>query len=235
MILGILSDAHGNAIALDRCVEALRLANAAEFYFLGDAVGYLPSGDRVLSRLREIGAKCIRGNHEEMLLGNLPLSPSQDAVYRIALARSRLQLHWIEWIQEWPIERAMSMDGASLLLVHGSPKAPLTGYVYPDSDLTPFDGLPHDVVFIGHTHRPFVRRAGRTTIVNVGSCGLPRDVGNLASCATYDTATNTVEILRIEFDARSLIDELGDRIEASVAACLQRPATEQPVGRRVDA
>ena len=235
MILGFLSDAHGNDAGLDRCVEALRRANASELYFLGDAVGYMPNGDRVLSRLRDIGAHCIRGNHEEMLLGNISLTPSQDSVYRLELARSRLRPDWIEWIQQWPIERTVAVEGASLLLVHGSPSDPLTGYVYPDTDLSPFDGLPHDVVMIGHTHRPFVRRAGRTTIVNVGSCGLPRDIGNLASCATYDTEQSTADIVRVEFDALSLIAEFGDRIDTSVVACLQRTGTERAVGQRIDA
>ena len=44
-------------------------------------------------------------------------------------------------------------------------------------------------VFMGNTHRPFVRRCGSTTFVNVGSCGLPRDVGTLGACCVFDERT----------------------------------------------
>jgi diadenosine tetraphosphatase ApaH/serine/threonine PP2A family protein phosphatase len=109
---------------------------------------------------------------------------------------------------------------------------PLQGYVYPDSDLAPFHGLPHDVVLMGHTHRPFAALSGTVKVVNVGSCGLPRDVGNLASCATYDTSSRDCEILRIEFNAAALTEELRDRIDASVASCLAR--TGPFVGRMIN-
>jgi hypothetical protein len=62
---------------------------------------------------------------------------------------------------------------------------------------------------------------------------MPRDVGNLASCAVFDSATRSCEILRVPFDAPALIAKWGDRIDASAAACLQRTATDSVVGRIV--
>jgi hypothetical protein len=72
------------------------------------------------------------------------------------------------------------------------------------------------------------------TIVNVGSCGLPRDVGNLASCAVYDTVTRTAEILRVEFDVDELLAIMDGRIDDAVSACLKRANAGEIVGRRVD-
>ena len=52
MRIGLLADGHGNVEAFDRGLHALREAGAERFYFLGDAVGYLP-GAGILARLRE--------------------------------------------------------------------------------------------------------------------------------------------------------------------------------------
>ena len=165
---------------------------------------------------------------EEMVLGNISYTASQDEVYRMREARSRLDPRWISRIEEWPIRREAVIDDLRLLLVHGSPSDPIAGYVYPDTDLTAFRDLPYDFVLLGHTHRPFIRSIGSVTVVNVGSCGLPRDVGNLACCAVCDTKARTATLLRLEFDTKALLANLGDRVDESVMACLQRrPATPE--------
>jgi putative phosphoesterase len=233
MKLGILSDAHGNIDGLDRCIAALELSGANRFIFLGDSVGYLPGELAVLERLQSIDALCLRGNHEEMLLGNIPYGPQQEASYRLDAVRSRLSQEWMKRIARWPVQYEAVIDGARLLFVHGSPFDPTCGYVYPDTDLRPFATLPYRMVLAGHTHRPFVGAVDSLIFVNAGSCGLPRDVGNLASCAIVDTAALKAEILRVAFDASRLSETLADRISPDVAAVLRRFATGDPVGRVV--
>jgi predicted phosphodiesterase len=235
MIVGFVSDAHGNPAGLEGCLDAIESQGAERIYFLGDAVGYLPEENAVLDLLRSRDALCLRGNHEAMLLGELAIPEGRDTVYRLAEARARVQTRHRAWIQDWPNRVEVELDGCRFLLVHGSPVDPLQGYVYPDSDLTPIRALPFDAVVMGHTHRPFVASAGPVTAMNAGSSGMPRDVGNLASCALYDTATRAGEILRVAFDAANLAARLGDRIDASAAACLRRPATGPVVGRTVSA
>lgn len=235
MKLGFISDAHGNPEGLARCLGALAQEGCEQLYFLGDAVGYLPEENAVFELLEESGAICILGNHEAMLLEQLALSPARDEVYRLAEARARLLPRWRSVISAWPTRLDLEIDGAKLLLVHGSPTNPLEGYVYPDSDLSSFDAVPHDLVFMGQTHRPFCRNHGRVTVVNVGSSGMPRDVGNLASCALYDSSLRRAEILRIEFDASALAQKWQGRIAPASAACLVRGAAlEAPYGRTVD-
>src|SRR5690242_10324659 len=88
--VGLLSDAHGNPLGLRRCLAVLRAAGVGPLYFLGDAVGYLPGEGEVIRTLAEAGAVCVRGNHEGMLLGELPLDPVRDGAYRLSAARDRM-------------------------------------------------------------------------------------------------------------------------------------------------
>ena len=233
MILGFVSDAHGNPEGLGRCLRALRASGAETIYFLGDAVGYMPEENAVMALLFAENALCIRGNHEEMLLGSLEVTAAREQVYKLADARARIAPEFRAAIESWPLTRELDVEGARFLLVHGSPSDPVGGYVYPDSDLGPFRDLPYAAVLMGQTHRPFVSSSGDVTVVNIGSSGMPRDVGNLASCATYDTAAGAWEILRIDFDAGALLSRFGDRIDPSVAACLQRQSSAPVVGRVV--
>ena len=231
MILGFVSDAHGNPEGLEGCLRALEREGATRVHFLGDAVGYLPEENAVLDLLRTSGAICIRGNHEAMLLGEIPVREGRGTAYRLEEAAARLKPEHRKWIAGWPARLELVVEGVRLLLVHGSPADPLEGYVYPDTDLAPLLDLPFDVALMGHTHRPFIATTGSLTVVNPGSCGMPRDVGNLASCATYDTVTRAAGILRIPFDAGGLIARWGDRIDATAAACLERRAAGPAVGR----
>jgi putative phosphoesterase len=222
MLIGLISDAHGNPFGLDACIEALSHAGVERMLFLGDSVGYLPWEEAVLARLHEVGAECIRGNHDDMLLGRIAVPPDREEVYGSHKARDRVSQRWLDWMAQWPLTRSFTVDGCRILLAHGSPADPLGEYLHEDADLARFDTLPYDLIAVGHTHRPWIRSCGAFTFVNTGSCGLPRDVGNQASCVLLDTIARRTHIIRASFDAEGIITQAGHSIDQSVAACLRR-------------
>jgi predicted phosphodiesterase len=232
--LGVLSDAHGNATGLSVCLEFFARASIDEVVFLGDSVGYLPEAERVLEALKQCGAHCLLGNHEAMLLGRLPLLKKRDRIYKLAPTKRDLTEEHQRLLASCLPWRASLVDGRRILFVHGSPWDPLCGYVYPDSDLSSFARVPFDVVFMGHTHRPFLSRIGSQLLVNVGSCGLPRDRGDLASCAVYDVATGECDLVRLRFDAKAVVHEYRGRIHSDVRKCLLRKPRTNVAGRLIE-
>jgi predicted phosphodiesterase len=229
MLIGLLSDAHGNPLGLRSCLAALRAAGAGQVYFLGDAVGYLPGEAEVIDILLAEGVVSQRGNHEAMLLGDLDLDPARDRVYGLAAVARRMQPRVRAVLAGWPDAREVELGGRRLLLVHGSPRDHLREYVYPDSDIDWIGTLGYDAVFMGNTHRPFATRRGAALVVNVGSCGLPRDQGNLAACAVYDPAAHECHVLRVPMDAAAVMAQFAEPVSDLVAECLSRQAT-QPFG-----
>ena len=221
-LVGVLSDAHGNIEAFDAGVGLLRRLGAREFFFLGDAVGYIPSAD-VVRRLMEMGGtvRCVLGNHEAMLLAGNP-DPERDVVYQLERTRDMLSPREIGFIESWPASIDAALGRFRTRFVHGSPAEPTYGYVYPDTDLAPF-GRPADYVFLGNSHHPFVRWSDDCCFVNPGSCGLPRDDGSSGSVALFDTEAGTVVVHRysIELANEKLLRDLPG-LHPSVVAVMSR-------------
>lgn len=224
MKLGFVSDAHGNPFGLQICINELRNRGVERIYFLGDAVGYLPLAMEVIELLKLNDIVCQLGNHDAMLCGLLSLDASKDRIYGLGNLMKRLDPNIIAEISQWPRRRNIVIDDCKLLLVHGSPRNELTEYVYPDTDLGWLASTNADAVFMGHTHIPFVRHSGSTLAVNVGSCGLPRDIGNKASCSIFDTQTGSADILRLSFDTAQVVAASHSRgkITSPVLRCLNR-------------
>lgn len=235
MKIGLLSDAHGNSAGLAACLDKLKEMKVDGIYFLGDAVGYLPGESEVLALLRSAGVSCQKGNHEAMLLGQISFSSSKDRIYGIERARARLSETDRQFIAGWPDHRVVELLGKKILFVHGSPVNYLEGYIYPDNDLKVFENLPFSAVFMGHTHRPFISRRDRTLIANVGSCGIPRDQGDLLSFAVYDSDRDECEILRLRFDSRQLRRLYGsEQVAEEVYSVFERRSETSPFGRMID-
>jgi predicted phosphodiesterase len=89
-LIGFVSDAHGNGPAFDKAVKILIAEGARSLYFLGDAVGYVPSV-AVLDSLIRLGKRinCIRGNHEVMLT-NLQIDLERESIYQFNSLRKNL-------------------------------------------------------------------------------------------------------------------------------------------------
>ena len=63
-------------------------------------------------------------------------------------------------------------------------------------------------LFAGHTHRPFVRKIGRLTIVNPGSLGMPVDGDPRACLAIWQDGEVTLK--RIHYDVERAVKRLND-------------------------
>ncbi len=216
MKLAILSDAHGNKFFFDQCMDEAKKRKPDRIVFLGDIFGYLKSGIEILQILIETDAEIIKGNHEAMLLGEIELDKQKDEVYKLAEQRKLLSNEEVELIKNLPQERILCIDNKKILFIHGAPWDHTCGYLYENTENFGWDDSDYDYIFMGHTHRPFVKSGDKTTYVNVGSCGLPRDVGLSPSFCLFDTKTESCEIFRLSLDKSILNNSEFEGIHPSV-------------------
>ncbi len=186
MRIGIVSDVHGNIEALDQAVAAM--GRVDELICAGDACYQFRFSNDVARRLREIGARYVLGNHEEILLSPAGIRAQQSG---------RVDQELLGWTAEQPAVLRTRVDGKRLLLFHATPWAPNRDYLYPSSpDLRKLAEEEADIIVYGHTHYQLVRRVGRALVVNPGSTGEPRDPNNdfQVSYAVLDTAAEEVSV-----------------------------------------
>ena len=223
MKLCVFSDIHGNMHFFETMLRALEKDHPDRMYFLGDSVSYYPDGCAVIRRLREIGAICIEGNHDSMLRGEFPIPKRHEPVYRLRNTMAEISEDELEFVKSWPEIRHEVIDGKRLTFVHGNPLNHLKGYSYADSDLALYDDPDEDVVFVGHTHRPWIHKNPHTLMINVGSVGLPRDEGGgkRPVWVIYNTLNGIAEIHRVMADPAPLLARSSE-IHESVLTALNR-------------
>jgi len=224
-MIGILSDAHGNQPAFEKGLNLLERFGAEAFIFLGDGLGYFPHTE-ILDYIQSLGSniRSLRGNHEDLILKKKFQGPHEPVYQHQAIVKS-LTAGQLEMIDNWPSLRTLKCSAGTVSFMHGGPYDKTYEYVYPDTDLTVYD-IKERFVFMGHTHRPFIRHCGKTVFVNVGSCGMPRDHGCLGAVALFDEEVGEVRIIRydIQFSFEKVLRD---------SACLH-PSILEVMNRRTD-
>ncbi|MGN6818935.1 MAG: metallophosphoesterase family protein [Sphingomonas sp.] len=206
MKIALLSDIHANLAALDAVLADLPLVDA--ILFAGDAVGYYAHPNEVCERLRAIGARCVRGNHDNYVTGQAEPNAERRAAYATDWTRERLTPENLAWLASLPAELHFAADGVDVIVRHASPWDEET-YLYPDSDRLGEVALgANQVLVLGHTHHPMAVVAGDGLLINPGSVGQPRDWNPDAAYALLTLPSCKVEPRRVAYDVAAVQEEL---------------------------
>jgi predicted phosphodiesterase len=94
----------------------------------------------------------------------------------------------LSYLRNLPIRREVTADSTQFYLIHAMPTDPLFGYCPEESELwlNQVDWINADMLVVGHTHTPFLKRVGLTTILNPGSLGQPKTSRPLACYAVWE-------------------------------------------------
>ena len=186
MKLAILSDIHANLHALQAVWLDLEEQHPEAVYCLGDLVGYGARPNEVVEFIRAHSTPTIMGNYDEGVgfdledCGCVYQNPDDDRRGHQSLlwTRARTTPAHKEYLRGLPLHLRENLAGREVLFVHGSPRK-INEYVYADRPAATFEHIAKvagcEVLFFGHTHQPYQKRAGRTLFVNTGSVGKPAD------------------------------------------------------------
>ncbi|MET0147024.1 MAG: metallophosphoesterase family protein [Ilumatobacteraceae bacterium] len=184
MRIGLVSDIHGNAEALEAAIA--HMGDVDELWCAGDAMSEYRFSNDVVAILRERCSQYVIGNHEYGLLSDYG-----------ERARSRADPDLLEYVRTRPKCVEQTLEGRRIMMTHASPVEPFTQYLAAGSpDLIRVADVAADVVIIGHTHMPMVQRFGSVLLVNPGSTGQsrPSDRGPVLSCAVLHLPSCEVEV-----------------------------------------
>jgi putative phosphoesterase len=216
MRIAVLSDIHGNLLGLDACLADLASQGGADAVVVaGDLCLDGPKPKKVLQRLEEVGAACLRGNKDRYLTdeaSGAQLTSSECA--QIAWTREELGERWCSWLSALPFALRIGEDHNQLLVVHANPKTD-DEHIWPDADEPTLERFIGEdtaaAIAFGHLHLPYVRMWRGKLLVNVASAGLPKDGDPRASYAIFTERTAGWEVKhrRVPFDTKRFATQLA--------------------------
>lgn len=231
MKTAIISDIHSNPTALNICIADAEKKGCERIVCLGDIVGYGYDPVECIRICKDKNIRCILGNHDAGLVGRLSLDWfngfAKAAIERQIPLVGEEDKKWIDHLPYKELE--WSEVGVPIAFAHGTFEFPgKFDYIQGPSDVAlEFPYLKRQrirALFVGHTHFAnayFIQEDysidelyidyedateinldnGVATIVNVGSCGYPRNQPFSIYCIYDDEKhTATHQILPFDFD-----------------------------------
>lgn len=187
MKIAVLSDIHGNKLALDEVLADIKNNNADMIFILGDIAmgGYDPNYtiEKLFSLQKEMGEnfKMIQGNTDKLIIDfSDTLFEKMHAANPLMAEALQLDDKEIkkenkEKLKTLPVNLSVNIEGVKILLTHGSPRRQDEN-IYPDTSPNELENIvkdvKEDIILCGHTHIPcgFSLNSGKT-VINAGSIG----------------------------------------------------------------
>jgi putative phosphoesterase len=175
MKIVIVSDIHGNYDALSALPEWYD-----ELWVLGDLVNYGPEPKEVVDFVKDKATLVVRGNHDQCIgYGDDPRCSSRFREMAEATRQFSDTVVSPEqklYLRSFPLRINAFRSQTQFFLCHATPSDPLYEYRTADSEKWAEEciQLHSDVMFVGHTHIPFICSFNRQILVNPGSLGQPK-------------------------------------------------------------
>jgi putative phosphoesterase len=227
MKLALLSDIHGNVLALRAALAQIEKAAPDRIAILGDLVLNGPRPAEVVDAVRELdaaGSLVIAGNTDIAVADGdysaaFPWLDEVPEAHRAASewARERLDDDQLDFLRRLPAERRISVGGDLVLASHASPGSQTSGLPADlDAAVMVQRVIRTDarIICVGHTHVADIREVGRRLIVNPGSCGYAFD-GTPDACWAMLTLEEggdpSVSLHRASYDPTPAAEEVSER------------------------
>ena len=223
MKYGIITDIHGNTVALKAVLKKFEEIKVDQILCAGDIIGIGPEPEETVKMISKLKDKIIvvRGNHEEYFLNGLP---SKTPDKGLPLSKEEMDCHLWEqnqlstssekFLNELPEEIVIYDEGKKICILH-YPKdenkefKPSIQAPSIEQALNLFQNYDADVFIYGHSHaKSLIIHQGKCYL-NFGSLGCPRDTNFACAGVLYVDAQGVgFDMLDIEYDAEKVISEI---------------------------
>lgn len=172
--IGVISDIHGDAQALDQALaHLLSMPDLSQVVCLGDLVDKGPHCEAVVQAVAASGMICIMGNHDYDNVHGGQTWLRENVPPDMALYQSNLLSQAsIDYLAQRPKTHRLAVNDLIIDLAHGSPRS-TDEYVFRahvQRILRPYlrSTISH-ALLLGHTHEPMLAWVEGRLIANPGS------------------------------------------------------------------
>lgn len=184
MEIAVLSDIHGNYVALERCITYSLERGIRTFIFLGDYIGELAHPERTMQILYDLSKEyqCyfIKGNKEEYWInyrenGEKGWRDKNSVTGALLYAYNSLTDQDLDFFAQLKPMQEISMNNMpAIIICHGSPYK-VNEKLLPDDARTYhiMDCVNSTIILCGHTHKQQKIVHKEKCVLNPGSVGIP--------------------------------------------------------------
>ena len=227
MRVAVISDVHANYHALEAVLEEIDGEHVDAVWCLGDTVGYGPMPNECCDAVKSRAERCLVGNHDLVVLGELEVSDFNDEAAAAAVWTADVLSHASRGFLEnlKPTGEAEGVD-----LFHASARDPVWEYVLSEEAArATLDLSDAPLVLVGHSHVALaitvdggavlgglapggseVALEGRW-LLNPGSVGQPRDGDPRAAWLLLDLDRKSAAFRRVEYSVVETQREMRER------------------------
>lgn len=216
MRIAIISDIHGNFIALEAVLQDLEKQPEIDALVVaGDLCLNGPAPRQALERVQALHCPVIQGNTDAEIVTQAP-DKSEKKRNTAAWTREQIGAAGVHYLAGLPFSHTVHNPGGSdLLIVHANPLN-LEDAIFPNAEDDELErllgGLKKNVgaLAFGHLHIAYTRQWRELLLVDVGSCGIPRDDDHRAAYGILSWQKHQweAEIRRVPYDVEAVIHQI---------------------------
>lgn len=218
MKIAVLSDIHGNVIALEEALKDAKMQGVNQYIVLGDMITDFPFTNEIIDRIKQLTPYVIKGNREEYLLhyeqtkGNKMWKTLQHN--SVCCYYNYLRSDNIDYIRNLPEQLILKFEGVKIKAVHASPDS-ITELLYFDTPRMDevFNNLQEDILVYGHNHMVAnYKIKNNKTVVQVGTLGMHNNALGKSqyTILTCEKGKVKVEPRTIDYDVNILKERIQE-------------------------
>ncbi len=223
MRIGVISDIHNNAIALNAVLEKLYTENCEKIICCGDIIGIGPYPEETVQRIMQIpNIVAIRGNHERYLLEGLPTQvPNEEHMGYEEMEHHKwehalLSNESIEFLRGLPYRSEFDLGDLHFAVMHycmdnSNKYIRYTPHPNLENCYQMFSDINADVILYGHDHMTAINCDEHKLFANFGSLGCPAKDGNIARAGILMVNNGKVafENIKVLYDIDKVIADIN--------------------------
>jgi putative phosphoesterase len=216
MKIAIISDIHGNLIALEKLLDNFRKNGIEKIIHTGDALGIGPFPSETLELFASTkNCRMILGNHENYQITFFPEYIKEEELKHQTWIRDQLNGEQKDWIKTFPKKIEENICGIKAAFIHSiydNGKKDFTEVPFKDIKLLKeyFEGINSEIIFYGHTHIKHYYK-GKKEYINPGAAGCGKENETNFIIMTVDGSSYKIENKSIEYDKKILLNEFNNR------------------------
>ena len=222
MKIGLMSDIHGNILALEKVFEEFDKLGVEKILCAGDIIGLGPHPEEVVQFLKnKNNIIAIRGNHEGYLLDGIPkiihARPMTDEeTNHHKWIHGRLSEDSKAYLNSLPKEEKLKFEDVNIYMAHypiskfGIYKQFIKNPTIEDSEKL-FNDVDANVYIYGHTHIFCENKSDKKLYLNLDSVGCPVKT-EVASAGILNISGKRSEYqaLKVNYDVEKVKNEIKE-------------------------